>query len=54
MLPVSLSITARIGQTLQNEVQVESCILADLPNYYFKTFNGNIKGTRKNNMLGSL
>ena len=35
-LLLSLSVTARIGHTLLNEAQAESCILANLANYYFK------------------
>ena len=53
-LLLTLSVTARIGQTLLNEVQAESYILANLANYYFKSLNGNIDGSRKNNMHGSL
>ena len=51
---LSLSVTAKIGQTLLNEAQAESCILANLTNYYFKSFNGNLDGSRKNNMHRSL
>ena len=53
-LLLSLSVTARIGHTLLNEAQAESCILANLASYYFKCFNGNLDGSRKNNMHGSL
>ena len=51
---LSLSVTAKIGQTLLNQAQAESCILANLTNYYFKSFNGNLDGSRKNNMHRSL
>ena len=53
-LLLSLSVTARIGHTLLNEEQAESCILANLTNYYFESFNGNLDGSRKNNTHGSL
>ena len=53
-LLLSLSVTARIGHTLLNEEQVESCILANLTNYYFESFNGNLDGSRKNTMHRSL
>ena len=53
-LLLSLSVTARIGHTLLNEAQAESCVLANLASYYFKSFNGNLDGSRKNNMHGSL
>ena len=53
-LLLSLSVTARIGHTLVNEAQAESCILSNLANYYFKSFNGNLDGSRKNDMHGSL
>ena len=53
-LLLSLSVTARINQTLINEAQAESCILANLTNYYFKSFNGNLDGSRKNDTHGSL
>ena len=35
-LLLSLSVTARIGHTLLNEVQAKSCILDNLANYNFK------------------
>ena len=46
MLHVFLYVTVRIGQNLLNEVPVESSILADFPNYYFKASNGNFNESR--------
>ena len=46
MLHVFLYVTVRIGQNLLNEVPVESSILADFPNYYFKASNGNFNEPR--------
>ena len=54
MLLVFLSVTVRIGKNLLNKVPVESSILADFAKYHLKSFNGNLNGSRKNNMHGSI
>ena len=54
MLLFFLSVTVRIGQNLLNEVPVASSILTNFANYHWLSFNGNVNGSRKNNMLGSI
>ena len=49
-----LSVTVRIGQNLLTEVPVESSILANFANYHLLSFKGNLNGSRKNNMHGSI
>ena len=49
-----LSVTVRIGQNLLNEVPVASSILTNFANYHWLNFNGNLNGSRKNNMNGSI
>ena len=54
MLLFFLSVTVRIGQNLLNEVPVVSSILTNFANYHWLSFNGNVDGSSKNNMLGSI
>ena len=54
MLLFFLSVTVRISQNLLNEVPVASSILTNFANYHWLSFNGNVDGSSKNNMLGSI
>ena len=51
MLFVFLSVTL---SGLEEEVLLESSIFADFSNYHFNSLNGNLNGSRKNSMHGSI